>query len=188
MPMSLPLNLLAPGFLTAGPALLAHRLDEGKGPMPKGRDRRAAAVLLAVSAALFLAAGGFLMSGDRASSGCRLRGGPANTSGPPRATRADRGAACNETTPPDVSRAVSGRSQRLADSFSLEGSPAPWQPHFCAQAWVQRCCRPGCFDASMIRGPGTSSATRWATARHHRAVGASGASDRWRSGISVSRS
>jgi hypothetical protein len=64
MPTSLQLNLLALGFLTAGLAFLAHGLVEGKGTMPKGRGRRAAAVLFAVSAALFLSAGGFLMSGD----------------------------------------------------------------------------------------------------------------------------
>ncbi|MEX5236022.1 hypothetical protein [Kocuria arenosa] len=64
MPTSLRLNLLALGVLTAGLAFLAHGLVEGKGTMPKGRDRRAAAALFTVSAALFLAAGGFLMSGD----------------------------------------------------------------------------------------------------------------------------
>jgi hypothetical protein len=64
MPTSLKLNLLALGFLTAGLAFMAHGLVEGKGTMPKGRDRRVAAALIAVSAALFLAAGGFLMSGD----------------------------------------------------------------------------------------------------------------------------
>ena len=63
MPTSLQLNLLALGFLTAGLAFLAHGLVEGKGTMPKGRDRRAAASLLAIAAVLFLAAGGFLMSG-----------------------------------------------------------------------------------------------------------------------------
>ena len=64
MPTSLQLNLLALGFLTAGLAFIARGLAEGRGTMPKGWDRRAAAALLAVSAVLFLAAGGFLMSGD----------------------------------------------------------------------------------------------------------------------------
>ena len=66
MPTSLKLHLIALGFVFAGLAFLAHGLVEGKGKgtMPKGRDRRAAAGLFAVSAALFLTAGGFLMSGD----------------------------------------------------------------------------------------------------------------------------
>jgi hypothetical protein len=64
MPTSLQFNLLALGFLTAGLAFMARGLTEGKGTMPKGRDRRAAAGLLAVAAALFLAAGGLLMFRD----------------------------------------------------------------------------------------------------------------------------
>ncbi|KUG52931.1 hypothetical protein AVL61_11955 [Kocuria rosea subsp. polaris] len=64
MPTSLKLNLVALGFLFAGLAFLARGLVGGSGTMPKGRDRRAAAGFLAVSAALFLAAGGFLMAGD----------------------------------------------------------------------------------------------------------------------------
>ena len=64
MPTSLQLDFIALGFLFAGALFMARGLAEGKGTMPKGRDRRAAAVLFAVSAALFLAAGGFLMSGD----------------------------------------------------------------------------------------------------------------------------
>lgn len=64
MPTSLKINLIALGFLFAGLAFLARGLVEGRGTMPKGRDRRAAAGLFLVSAALFLTAGGLLMSGD----------------------------------------------------------------------------------------------------------------------------
>lgn len=64
MPTSLKLHVIALGFVFVGLAFLAHGLVEGKGAMPKGRDRRAAAGLFAVAAALFLTAGGFLMSGD----------------------------------------------------------------------------------------------------------------------------
>lgn len=64
MPMSLGINLVALAFLTVGLMFLTRGLVEGRGTMPKGRDRRAAAVLFVISAALFLAAGGFLMSGD----------------------------------------------------------------------------------------------------------------------------
>ncbi|MEX5303676.1 hypothetical protein [Kocuria sabuli] len=64
MPTSLKIHLVALGFLFVGLALLARGLVEGKGTMPKGRDRRAAAGMFLVSAALFLAAGGLLMSGD----------------------------------------------------------------------------------------------------------------------------
>lgn len=64
MRTSLQLNLLALGFLFAGALFMARGLVEGKGTMPKGRDRRAAAALFLVAAALFLTAGGFLMSGD----------------------------------------------------------------------------------------------------------------------------
>ncbi|GAA1747089.1 hypothetical protein [Kocuria aegyptia] len=64
MPTSLKLNFIALGFLFAGALFMARGLAEGKGTMPKGRDRRAAAGLLAVAAAMFLTAGVFLMSGD----------------------------------------------------------------------------------------------------------------------------
>jgi hypothetical protein len=64
MPTSLKLNFIALGFLFAGALFMALGLVEGKGTMPKGRDRRSAGGMFAVSAALFLAAGGFLMSGD----------------------------------------------------------------------------------------------------------------------------
>lgn len=64
MPTSLKLNFIALGLLFAGALFMARGLVEGKGTMPKGRDRRAAAGLLVVSAALFLTAGVFLMSGD----------------------------------------------------------------------------------------------------------------------------
>lgn len=43
---------------------MARGLAEGKGAMPKGRDRRAAAGLRAVAAVLFLTAGAFLTAGD----------------------------------------------------------------------------------------------------------------------------
>lgn len=58
------LHLVALGFLFAGLAFLARDLVAGRGTMPKGRDRRAAAGLFLVSAALFLTAGSLLMSGD----------------------------------------------------------------------------------------------------------------------------
>ena len=64
MRTSLQLNFIALGFLFAGALFMARGMVEGKGAMPKGRDRRAAAALLAISAALFMTAGGFLMSGD----------------------------------------------------------------------------------------------------------------------------
>lgn len=64
MPTSLQLNFIALGFLVAGAAFMARGLVEGKGTMPKGRDRRAAAALFLVASALFLTAGGFLLSGD----------------------------------------------------------------------------------------------------------------------------
>lgn len=64
MPTSLRIHLVALALLSVGLLFLTRGLVEGKGTMPKGRDRRAAAVLFLVSAVLFLAAGGFLMSGD----------------------------------------------------------------------------------------------------------------------------
>ncbi len=64
MPTSLRIHLVALGFLFVGLAFLARGLVEGKGTMPKGRDRRAAAGLLLVPAALLLTAGGLLTSGD----------------------------------------------------------------------------------------------------------------------------
>lgn len=64
MPTSLSIHLVALVFLSAGLLFLARGLVEGKGTLPKGKDRRAAAVLFLVSALLFLAAGGFSMSGD----------------------------------------------------------------------------------------------------------------------------
>ncbi|MFI7583142.1 hypothetical protein ACH9DO_05040 [Kocuria sp. M1N1S27] len=64
MPTSLTLNLVALAFLTAGLGFLTRGLRVGKGTMPQGRDRRAAAALFAVSAVLFLTAGGLSMSGD----------------------------------------------------------------------------------------------------------------------------
>ncbi|MFI7496277.1 hypothetical protein ACH9D2_16365 [Kocuria sp. M4R2S49] len=64
MPTSLGINLVALAFLSAGLLFLARGLVEGRGTMPKGRDRRAAAGLFLVSAVLFLAAGSFLLSGD----------------------------------------------------------------------------------------------------------------------------
>lgn len=64
MRTSVGLNLIALGLLTVGLAYPARGLVQGKGTVPKGRDRRVAAALLAAAAALFLAAGGFLMAGD----------------------------------------------------------------------------------------------------------------------------
>jgi hypothetical protein len=64
MRTSVVLNLIALGVLTVGLAYLARGLALGKGTMPQGRDRRAAAGLLAIAAALFITAGGFLMAGD----------------------------------------------------------------------------------------------------------------------------
>ena len=64
MRTSVVLNLIALGFLTIGLAYVARGLTRGRGTMPKGGDRRIAATLLAVAAALFLAASGFLASGD----------------------------------------------------------------------------------------------------------------------------
>ncbi|MGQ1798076.1 hypothetical protein ACT4S5_13200 [Kocuria oceani] len=64
MRTSLRLNFTALGFLFAGALFMARGMAEGKGTMPKGRDRRAAAGMLAVAAALFLTAGAFLMAGD----------------------------------------------------------------------------------------------------------------------------
>lgn len=64
MPTSLMLNLAALAFLTAGLGFLSRGLRAGKGTMPRGRDRRAAAALFAASAVLFLTAGGLSMSGD----------------------------------------------------------------------------------------------------------------------------
>ncbi|MFI7496776.1 hypothetical protein ACH9D2_18900 [Kocuria sp. M4R2S49] len=64
MPTSLNLNFIALGFLFAGSLFMARGLVDGKGTMPKGRDRRAAAGLFVVASVLFLTAGGFLMSGD----------------------------------------------------------------------------------------------------------------------------
>ncbi len=183
------LNLFALGFLTVGLAYLARGLAQGKGTVPKGRDRRIAAALLAVAAALFLAAGGFLMTGD-------WRSGQHMAPWRPRlGSRTARGGArlkgcCGwrDHVPPTWSRAVgplaAARRQGSAQRVRRRpGSPTSVHTHGFSGAGAL-----GYFGASTIRSPGTSSATRWATARHHRAVGGSGAPGRSRAGMSASRS
>lgn len=64
MPMSLRFNLLALAVLFAALLFMARGLVEGKGRMPRGRDRRIAAALFLVSSALFFTAGALLMGGD----------------------------------------------------------------------------------------------------------------------------
>lgn len=64
MPTSLTIHLVALVFLSAGLLFLTRGLVGGTGTRPRGKDRRAAAVLLLASALLFLAAGGLATSGD----------------------------------------------------------------------------------------------------------------------------